>query len=595
MKKEVFKQQIQEHEKILVEKNRIFKKIGYIKLLHVVFIGYFIFQIFNNNTDVIVFVINVAIILALGGFWIYHEKLKQEINYAKGIININKHHLDRISGSWVNFADIGSEFVNYNHPYASDLDIVGNKSIFQFLNTTHTWHGRQKFSQDLLEANYTNKQIIIRQEAILELSEDIPFSNHLEYKFSQIGVHAGAKFIVGRLENETPFLKSNLLKRLVLYAPLITVLFGAFTFLTNTFSQLYLIVISLVIIQLFAWLALFLKTAKYLKNVSHLSYNLDAYSDAIDALEKRQFKTDKLKELQKSLTDSKMSAKIAIKELAGISSRANLRRNGIAFVVLNLALLFDLNTAIRFEAWKKKYAKYAKSWFVNLGEFESLLSFSKLPNVTSITCLPVVASGSRVEAKALGHPLINNEKRVSNDVLCENNIFIISGSNMSGKTTFMRTVGVNLILAQAGSFVCAEMMRFSQVKVMTSMRIADDLGEGISTFYAELKRIKTILEMAQKEPNLLFLIDEIFRGTNSIDRLIGAQTILRKLNELNVMGIITTHDLELCEIANLSPRIKNYSFSETYCDQEILFDYKLKKGISKTTNAKYLMEMMDII
>jgi len=166
---------------------------------------------------------------------------------------------------------------------------------------------------------------------------------------------------------------------------------------------------------------------------------------------------------------------------------------------------------------------------------------------------------------------------------------------MSGKTTFMRTVGVNLVLARAGSFVCAKEMTASQLNVVTSMRIADNLSEGISTFYAELKRIKTMMALAKENAKTMFLIDEIFRGTNSVDRLIGAKTVLEKLNELGVVGMITTHDLELCEIVNQLPRIKNYSFSEQYLDHEILFDYKMKAGVSKTTNAKYLMQMMDIV
>ena len=604
MKKAEFQQQIKKYEEILAQQNRTFKAIGYVKLLHVFLVGFLIYLIFTNNVNdasTILLIINGVLAGVLILFWIYHEKLKQEINYSQGILQINWRHLDRLNGNWIGFADIGSEFVNHDHPYASDLDIVGGKSLFQFLNTTNTWHGRQKFANDLLYLNYSDDEIIKRQEAIAELGEDVIFSNHMQYWYAQIGVHAGAKFIAKRLANEKLFMKSNFLRLLAIYGPLAVLFFAGFVFLTSQTSR-YLIaaVIILALFQLLVWILSVVKTAKYLEDVSHLSYNLDEYSDVIHEIKKRNFKSKKLAEIQKHLAGDEISAEIAIKSLSQISSRASLRRNVIAWLILNITLLWDLTTAIRFSAWKIKYAKHAESWFVSLGEFESLLSFSHLPNVCSQTCIPTICIPTIIDektiiAKQLGHPLITNEKRVSNDVVCRNSIFIISGSNMSGKTTFMRTVGANLVLARAGSFVCASEMNFSQLEIMTSMRIADNLSEGISTFYAELKRIKGIIEMAKKDSQMLFLIDEIFRGTNSVDRLIGAKTILAKLNELDVVGIITTHDLELCSIAHKYPRIQNYSFSESYVNNEIHFDYRMKLGISATTNAKYLMKMMDII
>ena len=166
---------------------------------------------------------------------------------------------------------------------------------------------------------------------------------------------------------------------------------------------------------------------------------------------------------------------------------------------------------------------------------------------------------------------------------------------MSGKTTYLRTVGINIVLARAGGPVCAKEMVFSDLHIITSMRIADDLNEGVSTFYAELKRIKKILDAAKCNHSTMFLIDEIFRGTNSIDRLEGAKTILTKLNQLNAIGMVTTHDLELCDLQLRISRIQNYSFSEYYENKKICFNYKMQPGKAKTTNAKYLMELIGII
>ena len=594
MKKREFEQQITQYENLLESQMKLFKLIGGVKLLHVGLIGVIVYLSFTNTANQVALIICAVVASLLTGFWIFHGKLKAKINYARGIILINQHHLARISGSWSGFTDTGFEFINHDHPYASDLDIVGQKSIFQFLNTTNTWHGRQKFANDLLNTSYTDSEINQRQTAIAELSKDIAFANHLQYLFSKIGVSAGAKSIEGQLANTTPFMKNRALKSLILYAPLVGALFIVFALLTRI-PALYPFVITLISCQLVVWGLSIFKTSQYLADVTALAYNLGEYGEVVKQLQARDFQSAKLQEIKKELVNSQHSAILGIKELDKIASRAKLKHNLIAWLIANMVGLWDLTTALQLETWKQKYAAHASSWFVSLGEFESLLAFSHLPNVCSTTCLPTVVAGKTLIAKELGHPLIINDQRVNNDVTCGNNIFIISGSNMSGKTTFMRSVGVNLILAQAGSFVCATKLEFSQLKIMTSMRIADNLSEGISTFYAELKRIKGIIELAKNEPQMLFLIDEIFRGTNSVDRLIGAKTILNKLNELAVVGMITTHDLELCELANADLRIKNYSFFERYTDNEIHFDYQMVAGVSKTTNAKYLMKMMDII
>jgi DNA mismatch repair ATPase MutS len=199
----------------------------------------------------------------------------------------------------------------------------------------------------------------------------------------------------------------------------------------------------------------------------------------------------------------------------------------------------------------------------------------------------------KVKADSLGHPLINSDIRILNDIDMDNNIFIITGSNMSGKTTFLRTLGINLVLAYSGGPVYANKMSCPIVSIYTSMRVTDDLKNGISTFYAELLRIKDIINEAKENKNMIFLIDEIFRGTNSIDRILGAKNVLANLNKLEVIGAITTHDLELCVLDKYN-RIKNYHFSEEYKDNKIHFDYKIRLGRSTSTNAKYLMKLVGI-
>ena len=274
LKKENFEQQIKKYEEILAKQNKLFKTIGFIKLIHVLFVAFLIYSIIAQHLNIGLSVLSGVVFVILCAFWIYHEKLKKEIKHSKGMILINQKHLDRISGAWTGFSDIGHEFVDHDHPYSSDLDIVGKKSIFQLLNTTNTWHGRNRFARDLISQDYSDNEIIKRQKAIAELSNDVQYSNELQYRFSEIGVHAGAKSIEARLKNQDKFTTCKLMINLILYMPITVVLFTAFTFVTGI-EFLFPIAGSLIMIQLLLWGITYLKTAKYLDGVSNLSYNLD--------------------------------------------------------------------------------------------------------------------------------------------------------------------------------------------------------------------------------------------------------------------------------------------------------------------------------
>lgn len=589
-----FTRRLEKHKVILKRGNLLFNAIGYIKLLLVLLLGVSIYLAISKGFPPLFIVASAAELLALIVVWIYHNTIHEKINYSNGMVAISEQYLSRISGEWISFEDIGEEFIDETHPYVCDLDMIGQKSFFQFLNTTHAWHGRQAFANDLIKPHYSSEELRKRQEAISELSKDIDFANHMEYYFSKIGVDNTAQQLVDGLKDKKTFIKSKPVKLMLTYAPVLVFIYIA-VILVFQLKGLYIAGVILVLIQLIVWVIGMSKTQKYLRTISSLPYKLNSYSVVIDILKSRELHSEKLKQIKAQLGTSDLSAAQAIKELGKISDKVNVRHNGIIYFILNVLLLWDYECAIMYEDWKTKYAPLAENWFLALGEFESLLCFSSLPNVCSHTCLPDIINGKAIEAQEMGHPLICNDIRINNNVTCNNSIFIISGSNMSGKTTFLRTIGINLILGRAGSYVCAKQMNFSLMDVITSMRISDNLNEGISTFYAELKRIKAIIELAEKEPNMIFLIDEIFRGTNSIDRLSGAKTVLSKLNELGVIGMITTHDLDLCELASQHTKIKNYSFSEYYKENEICFDYKLKLGKSNTTNAKYLMKMVGIL
>lgn len=592
---EKFNKQIAINEEFLKKYSGLFNVVGYVKLALaalLVVLGYFTFA---NSFSGRFLAVDAALIVLSVFLWGYHAKVHGKVKYYNSIITINKQYLARISGEWSAFTDTGGEYADTEHSYAGDLDIVGKNSLFQLLNVTDTWHGRQAFSNDLLYPNYSNDELLLRQEAIAELSGDIEFSNDVQYRTSQIGVSDAVLKLTNELKNDKAFIKTKLVKCFLSTLPAVTAALICAVIIFQL-KNLYIAVAVLAFVQSLIWIFGMIRTFRFIGSINDVAYKLEHYSAVFETLQTRDFKSKKLNQIKAQLVTSNLSATKAIKKLGKISNRINIKHNGLLYVLLNALLLWDYRCCFSLKAWKEKYAPHAEGWFLAFGEFESLLSFSNLPNICNNVCVPVIAQEDQlIEATDIGHPLINNSIRVNNNLSVSKNIFIISGSNMSGKTTFLRTVGINLVLANAGSYVCAQKMMLSRFIIMTSMRIADDLNEGISTFYAELKKIKSIIDFAKNNRNILFLIDEIFKGTNSVDRLYGARTVVSNLELLGVLGFITTHDLELCELGNQHVRIKNFSFSEHYDNNQILFDYKMRQGRSNTTNAKYLMEMIGIV
>jgi DNA mismatch repair ATPase MutS len=285
----------------------------------------------------------------------------------------------------------------------------------------------------------------------------------------------------------------------------------------------------------------------------------------------------------------------SIKKLEHIAEAIDVRYNIISYGLFNFLLLWDYHCVFALEAWKKQHGKLLKRWLLAIAYFEAAASLANISRLNPTWNFPVLTDRLGFAGKQIGHPLLDANERVGNDFTLNKGLGIITGSNMSGKTTMLRTVGINLVLAYAGAPVCAEKLDCSVMHIMTSMRISDDLGNGISTFYAELLRIKKIIQQANIKQPMIFLIDEIFRGTNSNDRITGALSVLRNLNKDWVIGLISTHDFELCGLEQEAGiEAANYHFLESYQAGEIQFDYKIRQGRCYSTNARYLMKMVGI-
>ncbi|WP_333637841.1 MutS-related protein [Tissierella praeacuta] len=526
---------------------------------------------------------------------VYHNIIKEKLNFAKEIININNKYLARINGDWLDFRDFGEEFINKKHRYSLDLDIVGKKSLFQFINIANTWNGRRILAETLLEAKYDKDEIYLRQEAIKELSNKLDFCQELEYLG---GKHKkqlqDPEKLIEYAENKEVLIKSQRIRALIHFLPVFFILLSGIIIIFKI-KKIYILIPFLILFQFLLWMIRFSKINGIIRPVGGFRYNLETYVNILKLLEKEKFESEKLNDIKEILFNEKYSSILAIKELDKITEKINLRyNNALIYLVFNGLFLWDYECVFLLENWKNKYGVKVKMWVEAIGEIEALMSLSVLMQIDEGVSFPTIENSRlRVMAEKLGHPLISSSDRILNNIEMDNSIFIITGSNMSGKTTFLRTIGINLALAYSGGPVHATKMSCPILDIYTSMRITDDLKNGISTFYAELLRIKEIIDAANENKKIVFLIDEIFRGTNSEDRILGAKNVLGNLNKLGVIGAITTHDLELC-ILDKYNRIKNYHFSEQYKDNKIYFDYKIKLGKSTSTNAKYLMKSVGI-
>lgn len=522
-----------------------------------------------------------------------HQKLKMQIDQLTSHILINQKYLKRLTDEWKHFEDTGEDMLDKDHPYAYDLDILGTSSLFQKINTSHTWHGRQELAQVLLKSNFKEKELMERQEAIRELIHDLDFCQQMEgAAIRNKKMQESPERLMAYAKKDTQFFKSSWAKTVVYVLPYITVgsLVLGYVFEQQVVSLLGVLLMFGSYLYQFIYLG---KINEVKGLLTAMMYDLATYKEMLEILHQKQFKSPYLQHHIQVLCNETTDALEGMKVLESLGNKAALAHQPLLAIPLDALLLWDLKVVLQVEAWRKQYGSVLEEWLYSIGKLESLVSLSVLGHIEEVT-FPIVKENDKyIGAKVLGHPLIAASTRVCNTFELSQEIFIITGSNMSGKTTFLRTLGINLVLAYTGAPVIAKQMVCSKLDLCTSMRIRDDLSEGISTFYAELTRIKMITEKVKANDRTLFLIDEIFRGTNSVDRIIGAKSVVKGMQRQGAVGAITTHDLEMCELAK-EGAVSNYHFTEDYHEEGITFDYKLKEGPSTTTNAKYLMRMVGI-
>lgn len=591
----IYQSRLKAYEELVKKQTSKINKISNLRLL--VFLSVIILTLLLYKLKLFVIMLSAVIVGIALFIWLAleHQKLFENREIAKALVNINIKSVNRVEHKWSSFSDIGEEFIDTGHKYTYDLDIFGKGSLFQWINSTVTYEGRQKLFELLSNPDKNISAIKERQEAIKELAKKVALRQKIEAE--GIAVEEPNKNPTELLNwaedlNEM-YLKSTV-KWFFRILPTITICLIALAFF-NILPNVVPIVF--IVLQLFLIRYKSKQRTAYLDTVLNNKKDIKRYVGIIKALESASFSSKHLIILKGDMVKkSKNSASRQIGRLFKLADSISNKYN-ILFYIINVLLLWDYQCLIRLETWKYTSGKSLKGWINAIGEIEALASLSIINFDNANWDIPKIVDGEKiVEASALGHPLLPNT-RSCNDIKMdsEHPILIITGSNMSGKSTLLRTIGINLVLGYTGAAVCATNMTCSLMNIYSCMRVSDNLENSISSFYAEILRIKMIVGAVDKKEKVFFLLDEIFRGTNSLDRHTGAEILIRKLSNTDTLGLVSTHDLELGDLEEKSNgQILNFNFQEYYKNNEIFFDYKLNRGVSKTRNAAYLMRMAGI-
>ena len=581
------------HYDTLLKKQK--QTIGFISLLRlVVFISGLGFTIFfymraTYSLSILVLVTTIITFITLA---IKHNNIKHNKVRCSVLSKINENCLKRVNNNWKDFSDNGDDFSDENHSYSKDLDIFGDNSLFQWINTCITYLGRQKLKDSLSAPIYNTDEIHKRQESIKELAGNIGWTQRFaaESILSENKNH-NPEELFEWVKDKNEFFLKPLVITIIRILPIITLSLMVLSFAFSKVS--YRIFLLAIVLQIILLLVGYKEVSRNLDTVYKYKDSIFIYNKLLMHIEKKTFSSDYLIKLKEKLVNKDgMKASFQIKKLANLVTVVSDRRN-MYYLPINILLLWDYQCLINLQRFKKESGSSLATWLDVIGEIESLNSLSTIAYEHPDWAMPKFKDGSPIfDAKNLGHPLLGSN-RVYNDIRIERsqNVLLITGSNMSGKSTLLRTTGINLVLAYAGAPVCSESFNCSIMDIYTCMRTSDNLEKNISSFYAELLRIKKLVNATKNKTPIFFLLDEIFKGTNSIDRHTGAKILVAKLSTENALGFVSTHDLELGDIENTNKRVKNYHLKEYYKDDKLYFDYKLRPGVSTTRNALYLMKM----
>ncbi|NQV02352.1 MAG: hypothetical protein HQ542_06890 [Bacteroidia bacterium] len=575
---------------------RKLKSVPWVRLA-LFFLMIFLIVLFTNN-PVTLYVI--AAVASFGGFvfaGIYDVRLKRKMRKLEELININRQEIDALKGDYSVF-ESGSEFIDHQHPYTHDLDIFGIGSVFQYINRTSTIFGKIRLSGFFQSAFFFRENIRVRQYAVEEISRLLDFRQKIQQIFftEDISENDLTELTIW-LEKGKRLHGTRVLKIVAYIIPLATL---AFLVLSIMALIPYHIPLFLIILQLLFAYAYGRHTQIVHQAITSKFNILEKYAEALTLLEETSFSSDYTKSLKSRLnSDNTETPGQVIKRLAHLLNWMDSNLNLVASVFLNGLLMFNIHMLIAVDNWRFKNRKLVPRWFDILAEYDAISSLATFAFNNPEFIFPEPVSGDfLLDAREIGHPLIRSDECVTNDIHIQgwNQFCIITGANMSGKSTFLRTVGVNFLLAMMGAPVFAQAMRFTPIEIHSSIRTIDSLVKRESYFYAELKRLKEIIDELESGKKLLILLDEILKGTNSKDKRTGSIALIKQLMNYRLAGMFATHDLALGDLITYYPdHIKNLCFEISIENDRMEIDYKLRPGVCKNLNASFLMEKMGII
>ena len=567
---------------------RSIRKVAWARLLLALLFIVVLYLSFSNS---ILWYGLVPLAIFFGAFVSKHARLSQQLQRCENLVKLNELEIKSLDHSYSEFGD-GSAFINPHHAYSYDLDLFGPGSLYQYLNRCGTAIGEVQLARALQSGQESGEIIVQRQVAIHELAEKVAMRQQF---------WAEGHLLKDSVSENTALIewldKPNVVKGrrgielLLIIFPLISLVLIALCFYAIKFFPLLMVfgAVQWYVISLFSK-----ETLKAEQALSHYRTIFEKYARLLNEIDKEVFSSEKLTSIQQEAR----LASDRIKKFSQLVNAFESRKNGFANLFGNSLYLFDLQCLFKLEKWRAENRTQVPSWLNKIAEMDALVSLATFHFNNPQNVFPIIDHQVKMEGKNVGHPLINIKERVANTFSLGNpqKIILVTGANMAGKSTFLRTVGVNLVLAQAGCSVCANEFSFSLMNLFTSMRATDSLVEHQSYFYAELTRLKLIMEEIRSGRPALVLLDEILRGTNSKDKQEGSIGLLKQFVSHDVLVMLASHDVALGDLEQQFPEsIRNFCFESEIEKDALTFDYTLHPGVAHKANATFLMQKMGIL
>lgn len=520
-----------------------------------------------------------------------HAALFEKKMHLENLIRIQRDELLSLDGDFSDNSS-GSEFIDVHHPYTHDLDIFGEGSVFQYINRRSTAGGKKLLAGWLSQKAASVNEIVQRQEAIRELTSKSDFRQEVQALAMQVDEQSDDHRQIEQWLSQPSFVFGKSAYRYILNIfPVITIALVVTAFFVDGITGFAVLAAGLQ----WVFLGFHLKRVNaFHQYISRKKNTLEKFSRILFYIRNETYSSARMQALGAKARDADQK----VKRLASLLSAFDARLNSMTNLVVNSLLLYDLQCVYRLEQWKEENAIDLPVWLDTIRETEALCALGTFSFNHPHFAFPGINESQQLSATTMGHPLLDENERVSNDLHLDGNqsIMIITGANMAGKSTFLRALGVNTVLALSGAPVCATEFHCPLIEVRSGMRTADSLKENQSYFFAELDRLKSIMDELRAGTPLLILLDEILKGTNSTDKQAGSVALVKQLVDHSCLTIIATHDLALGELEKTyGGRIVNYCFEANIENDHLFFDYKLKRGLAQKMNATFLMRKMGII